>query len=61
MQIQNDGFGQNSVVSKGMLFTGIIVFIGLVFSGCGTSRAVKQYNAEMEETYGLQKPVLIRT
>jgi hypothetical protein len=61
MQIQSDWFGQNSVVGKSMLFPGIILFIGLVFYGCGTSRAVKQYKAEMQETYELQKPVLIRT
>jgi len=61
MQIQNVWFGQNSVVGKGMLFIGIILFIGLVFNGCGASRAVKMYQAEMKETYELQKPALIRT
>ena len=61
MQIQNDWLGQNSVVGKGMLFIGIIFFIGLVFNGCGASRAVKMYQAEMKETYELQKPALIRT
>jgi len=55
MQIQNVWFGQNSVVGKGMLFIGIILFIGLVFNGCGASRAVKMYQAEMKETYELQK------
>ena len=61
MQIQSFWFGQNSVVGKGMLFIGIILFISLVFNGCGASRAVKMYQAEMKETYELQKPVLIRT
>ena len=61
MQIQSVWFGQNSVVCKGMLFIGIILFISLVFNGCGASRAVKMYQAEMKETYELQKPALIRT
>jgi hypothetical protein len=61
MQIQNDWLGQNLVVGKGMLFVGIILFIGLVFNGCGASKAVKMYQAEMKETYELQKPALIRT
>ena len=61
MQIQNDWLGKNSVVGKGMLFIGIILFIGLVLNGCGASRAVKMYQAEMQETYELQKPTLIRT
>jgi hypothetical protein len=61
MQTQSVWFGQNSVVGKGMLFIGIILFISLVFNGCGASRAVKMYQAEMKETYELQKPVLIRT
>jgi len=61
MQTQSIWFGKNSVVGKGMLFIGIILFIGLVLNGCGASRAVKMYQAEMKETYELQKPVLIRT
>ena len=61
MQIQSDWLSQNSVVGKGILFTGLILFIGLAFCGCGTSRAVKMYQAEMKETYELQKPALIRT
>ena len=61
MQIQSDWLSQNSVVGKGILFTGLILFIGLAFCGCGTSRAVKMYQAEMKKTYELQKPVLIRT
>ena len=61
MQIQNVWFGQNSVVGKGMLFVGTILIIGMVFYGCGASRAVKMYQAEMKETYELQKPALIRT
>ena len=61
MRTQSVWFGQNSVVGKGMLFIGIILFIILVFNGCGASRAVKMYQAEMKETYELQKPVLIRT
>jgi hypothetical protein len=61
MQIQSVWFGQNSVVGKGKLFVGIILFIGLVLNGCGASRAVKMYQAEMKETYELQKPALIRT
>ena len=61
MQTQNDWLGKNSVVGKGMLFIGIIFFSGLVFNGCGASRAVKMYQAEMKETYELQKPALIRT
>ena len=61
MQTQSIWFGKNSVVGKGMLFIGIILFIGLVLNGCGASRAVKMYQAEMKETYELQKPALIRT
>jgi hypothetical protein len=61
MQTQSVWFGQNSVVGKGMLFIGIILFIILVFNGCGASRVVKMYQAEMKETYELQKPVLVRT
>ena len=56
MQNQSDWFGQKSIVGRGLLSTGIILFVGLVFYGCGASTAIKQYQSAMEETYELQKP-----
>jgi hypothetical protein len=62
MQIQRDWFVQNLVVGKSILFSGIILFIGpVIFFGCGASKAIKTHQAEMKETYELQKPMLIRT
>jgi hypothetical protein len=61
MQIRSEWFNQHSVVEKSILLSGLILFIALVFNGCGASRAVKMNQAEMKETYELQKPVLIRT